>query len=291
MAETRCPSIRAIDLMYFPPAPPSPTVVQLEQHCHEAIRPVAEAAVEAGVEKVFVTQCKRLSCDRRYLCDDAQLDDVLRYTFPYPQQFIGIAGFNPMNIAASIHEAELGIAQHGFAGVYIHPGSFGVSLNDRRMYPLYLKAQEWGVPVILDVRQLPADVCDITAGSMLHVAEDFPGVMFVVAQSQWAAEELTRLVTECDNVYFCFDTASLLHSELRRFLSSETGRERSLWGSNGLPWKQCLQEIDRIGFDLPVREKLLRGNAVRLFRLNERPVREPQPFQPSESAFERVAAE
>jgi len=45
------------------------------------------------------------------------------------------------------------------------------------------------------------------------------------------------------------------------------GMDRCLWGTNGLPWKQNLEQVDGLGLKDDVKKKLLRGNAVELFRL------------------------
>jgi predicted TIM-barrel fold metal-dependent hydrolase len=274
----------AIDLMYFPPARRGDQI-----SCHEPVAAIVQVKKESGLGYVFITQCKRWSCDRRVYCDDASLDDILRYTAPHPEHFIGIAGYNPWEIGSSIHEAEIGIHQHGFCGVYVHPGSFGLTLSDRRMYPLYVKALEWHVPVVLDVRPLTSAEHLVRPAELEQVAGDFSGLGFVIAQPQWSGEEMLRLIENLANMYFCFDTPSLLAPEVRKFVNHPAGQTRCMWGSNGLPWKEALSEVARLGN--PNTRALLRHNAVRLFGIDHLRPRKAKRFVESERPLTRIVAE
>ena len=75
----------------------------------------------AGIGRVLVSQCKRWSCERQWMCVDTRLDDVVRYTAASPR-FIGLAGYNPFDIAESLREIELAVTTHAFRGVYMHAG-------------------------------------------------------------------------------------------------------------------------------------------------------------------------
>ena len=44
---------------------------------------------DAGVEKVFITQCKMWSYWRKWMYMDTKLEDVLKYTDKYPDRFVG----------------------------------------------------------------------------------------------------------------------------------------------------------------------------------------------------------
>ena len=279
----------AIDLMYFPPARPAGTLGTGAINCYESVEAVVTLKKECGVDSVFITPCKRWSCDRRIYCDHAQLDDILRYTAPYPEHFIGIAGYNPLEIASSTLEAEIGIRNHGFRGVYVHPGSFGITLGDRRMYPLYVKALERQVPVILDVRPLSPAEHVLRPAEVRQLAGDFSELSLVIAQPQWSSEEMLRLAENQPNVYFCFDTPSLLTPAVRSFINNPSGQSRCMWGSNGLPWKEALSEAARL--ESPTTQALLRDNAVELFGLDRRPQRKATPFLESEEPSARIAAE
>jgi predicted TIM-barrel fold metal-dependent hydrolase len=274
----------AIDVMYFPTE-----AKDLDERCQKSLATALSDLHDAGVDKVFITQCKRWNCDRHWLCEDAHLEEVLRYTLPYPQQFIGIGAYNPMDIAPSIHDAEVGIHQHGFRGVYVHPGSFGVSLSDRRMYPLFVKALDWRVPVILDLRRLNDNAPEIKASELRQVAGDFPDIAFVSAQGQWSSHQFRQLAEDNFNLSFCFDVAALLKPGIAEFATSALGQDRCIWGSNGFPWKQSIAEVNRLTG--AVGHKLLRDNAVRIFGLDRMPKRAPRQLKPVQTVTLRVVAE
>jgi predicted TIM-barrel fold metal-dependent hydrolase len=45
------------------------------------------------------------------------------------------------------------------------------------------------------------------------------------------------------------------------------GQDRAVWGTNGLPWKESLDQVDGLGLRPEARQKLIRDNARELFRL------------------------
>jgi predicted TIM-barrel fold metal-dependent hydrolase len=52
-----------------------------------------------------------------------------------------------------------------------------------------------------------------------------------------------------------------------QFINSRLGRDRCIWGTNGLPWKEDLKQLDDLGLKEDVKKKLLRDNAIELFKL------------------------
>jgi len=269
----------AIDVLYSPAMGGS-------EPCRESVEHVVQRMQDSGVEHVFITGCQEWACDRRIYCDDTFLDDVLRYTVSHPSQFIGLGTYNPLQIGPSVHEAETGVRQYGFRGIYVHPAGVGLALNDRRMYPLFVKALDWHVPVVIDMRQYPGEVLAISVEDMEQVASDFPEVPFVVSQCDWSREQLEHLIDVCPNVFFCFDSEKLTRDEIRQFAAS-LGRLHVMWGSNGQSWKQSLAEVTRLGLpDLP---SILYANAMRIFRLDQR--KRHQTHSPRLPRVTRIAAE
>jgi predicted TIM-barrel fold metal-dependent hydrolase len=55
-----------------------------------------------------------------------------------------------------------------------------------------------------------------------------------------------------------------------QFINSRMGRDRCVWGTNGLPWKESLTQIDELGLKPEVKQKLIRDNAVELFGIEVR---------------------
>ncbi|MGH9603026.1 MAG: amidohydrolase family protein [Terriglobales bacterium] len=227
---------------------------------------------EANVEKVFITQCKMWSYRRKWMYMDTQLEDVLQYTERYPDRFVGLAGYDPFRIRKSLAEIELAVNKHRFRGVYVHIYGFDIPLHDRKMYPLYAKCVELDVPVCMQVGHV-LEAMPSEGGRPIYldrIACDFPELKMVGAHTGWPwVEELISVCYKWDNVWFGVDAwmPKYLSPPILQFINSRLGRDRCLWGTNGLPWKENLRQLDEIGLSPETRRKLLRENALQLFKL------------------------
>jgi predicted TIM-barrel fold metal-dependent hydrolase len=226
----------------------------------------------AGVEKVFVCQTKMWSYRNKWMYMDTRLDEVTAYTEAHPDRFVGMAGYNPFRIKESLAEIERAVRDHGFRGVYVHIYGFDIPIHDAKMYPLYAKCAELGVPVSLQVGHVLEGMPSEHARPMYldRVACDFPELQLVGAHTGWPwVEELISVCYKWDNVYLGVDAwmPKYLKPEVVQFVNSRMGMDRALWGTNGLPWKENLDQVDALGLRPEAKRKLLRENAVQLFKL------------------------
>lgn len=280
--------VRAIDFMYYVATPEfigrwnkakeGELVCRMERALGGSLPsfPSLEAMLaamdEAGVEKVFITQCKMWSHRNHWMYMDTQLEEVLQYTRRYPDRFVGLAGYNPYRIAESLQEIERAVRQHGFRGVYVHIYGFDIPLHDRRMYPLYAKCVELDVPVSVQVGHV-LEGMPSEHGRPLYLDRilcDFPTLKVVGAHTGWPwVEELLSVCYKWDTVWIGIDAwmPKYLKPELVQFMNSRLGQDRVLWGTNGLPWKQSLEQLRALGLKPEVYGKVVRENAVELFRL------------------------
>jgi uncharacterized protein len=229
---------------------------------------------EAGVEKVFIVQCKMWSYRNKWMYMDTKLEDVLQYTEKYPERFVGLAGYDPFHIKESLADVEMAVSKHGFKGVYVHIYGFDIPLDDRKMYPLYAQCEGLDVPVSLQVGHvlegMPSEM-----GRPIYldrIACDFPKLKLIGAHTGWPwVDELLSVCTKWENVWFGIDAwmPKYLSPQIIQFINSRLGRDRCLWGTNGLPWKESLRQIDELGLKEGVKEKLVRENAIQLFKLRE----------------------
>ena len=235
----------AIDILYHPSSRTSPG--SCPPH------PPSEAQMDqAGIGQALVSQCKKWSCERQWMCVDTRLEDVLRYTESSPR-FIGLAGYNPFDIAESLREIELAVTAHTFRGVYLHADSFKLPLTDARVYPLFAKAAELAVPVLV---QLPA-TCNVLDHAA-RLASDFPDLSLVLAQPRPQFDDIAAIAALCENVFFALDPGALAHlKESWSALHSERDdpqlnffsgvfQERCMWGSNGMDWSDALRAADSL---------------------------------------------
>jgi predicted TIM-barrel fold metal-dependent hydrolase len=227
---------------------------------------------DANVDRVFITQTKMWSYRNRWMYMDTQLDEVKQYTERAPGRFCGLAGYNPFRISESLAEIELAVKKHGFKGVYVHIYGFDIPLNDAKMYPLYAKCVELDVPVSLQVGHVLEGMPSEHGRPMYldKVACDFPTLKIVGAHTGWPwVEELISMCYKWENLWFGIDAwmPKYLSKEILHFMDSRMGRERVLWGTNGLPWKKSLAQLQDLGLKDETIEKVTRDNAVELFRL------------------------
>jgi hypothetical protein len=58
--------------------------------------------------------------------------------------------------------------------------------------------------------------------------------------------------------------------EIIHYINSRMGQDRCLWGTNGLPWKESLDQWQDMGLKEATKKKLFHDNAVELFGLSQR---------------------
>ncbi len=281
--------VKAIDIMYYVAtrefierwtrAKEGELVCRMERAigglpAYDSIEEMIRQMDEAGVEKVFIAQCKMWSYWRKWMYMDTQLEEVLAYTQRYPDRFVGLAGYNPYRITESLREIERAVREYGFKGVYVHIYGFDIPLHDRKMYPLYAKCVELDIPVSLQVghvlEAMPSD-----CGRPIYldrIACDFPELRIIGAHTGWPwVEELISVCYKWENVWLGIDAwmPKYLPPALVQFINSRLGQDRCLWGTNGLPWKENLRQVEELGLKPEVKRKLLRENALRVFKLED----------------------
>lgn len=279
--------IRAIDFMYYVATPEfiakwtaakkGELICRMERAIgglpqYDSIEAMVAKMDEAGVEKVFITQCKMWSYWNKWMYMDTSLDEVTQYTTRYPDRFVGLAGYNPFRIKDSLKEIEVAVKEHHFRGVYVHIYGFDIPLNDPKMYPLYSKCVELDIPVSIQVGHVLEAMPSEHARPIFldRVACDFPDLKIIGAHTGWPwVEELISVCYKWDNVYFGVDAwmPKYLKPEIIQFVNNRMGQDRCLWGTNGLSWKESLEQLEKIGLREDAKRKLLRDNAAQLFKI------------------------
>lgn len=189
-----------------------------------------------------------------------------------PDRFIGAAGYNPFRIDDSLRRIEIAVREQGFSYVWFHPITFGLRPNDRRCYPLYAKCVELGIPVGLQVGH-SAEVLPSEVGRPYYaddVAMEFPTLKINLSHTGWPwVAELISMCWRHPNVYGDISAyfPKTLDPELVQFLNSSRGRNKIMFGTNGLDPVRCLREIDELPISDKSRERLLTVNALEFLGL------------------------
>ncbi len=231
-----------------------------------------ETMDEANVEKVFITQTKMWSTRNHWMYMDTQLSDVTQYLDHAPDRFCGLGGYNPFRISESLAEIEIGVKEHGFKGVYVHIYGFDIPFHHARMYPLYAKCVELDIPVSLQVGHVLEGMPSEHGRPMDldRVACDFPTLKIIGAHTGWPwVDELMSLCYKWENIYFGIDAwmPKYLNKDIVHFMDSRMGRDRVLWGTNGLDWKTSLDQLRGMDLKEETIQKITRTNVQELFKL------------------------
>jgi hypothetical protein len=186
---------------------------------------------------------------------------------------IGAASYNPFRIGESLAEIEDAVRNHGFRYVWFHPLSFGLAPNDRRCYPLYAKCAELDIAVGFQVGH-SAEVLPSDCGRPMladEVAIDFPGLRINLSHTGWPwIDEWCSMLWRHPNVYGDISAyfPRSLDERLLRFMNSSRGRDKVLFGTNGLGLRRCKEEFLELDIGEDTRRRVLYDNAVRFLKLD-----------------------
>ena len=227
---------------------------------------------EIGVEKVCMDQMTAWSYRENREWGHYSLEIMAEIIEKSKGRVIGGAGYNPFRIKESLEEIERAVKNYGFKYVWAHPITFGCAPNHKKMYPLYPKCIELGIPCCFQVGQsaepLPSEV-----GHPMYadeVALDFPQLTIVLTHTGWPwINEWMSMVWKHPNVYGNIGAyfPSSLDPSLVRFMDSVRGQDKVLWASNGFGLTRCKKEFIELPIKDETRMKVLRENALRVFKL------------------------
>jgi predicted TIM-barrel fold metal-dependent hydrolase len=161
-------------------------------------------------------------------------------------------------------------------GIKLMPGYQGYHANDRQMYPIYARAEEWQIPVLVHTgssifrgfRLRYANPLDLD-----DVAVDFPNLTIVMAHSGRGVwyDEAFFLARLRENVFM--EVAGLPPQKLLDYFPElERLADKVIFGSDFPGGPDIKKNIDAVRA-LPLRdetkEKILGGNAARILGLRD----------------------
>jgi hypothetical protein len=230
-----------------------------------------------GYDKIFIPAIRMWSNWDKKLIWNYTIDEVYEHIKDYPDRLIPVVGYNPYRIEESLEEMERGVKEYGAKYCYFHSLTFGVPLNDRRLYPCYAKCSELGIPVGMQTGHA-AELFPSWPGRPIYldeVALDFPGLTIIGSHTGWPwGNELVAMAWKHPNVY-CDCSAwmpkllSKMHPEMFTFMSFWAGQEKVLFGTNNMG----LTAFKKQFLDLPLSDEakrmIMRENAIKVFGLKD----------------------
>jgi predicted TIM-barrel fold metal-dependent hydrolase len=195
----------------------------------------------------------------------------------YPARFSGLAGVDPTRGMQGLRELEIAVKEYGFVGAHYYPHWFDVAPDAALMYPYYAKCCELDVPIMMQMgncliyqqdRRLPTIARPILLD---RVACDFPELKLIGIHLGYPwTDEMIAMAWKHPNVYLAGDAYAPKHWPASILQYANTfGQDKFLFGSDWpvIDPERAIREIDELGFRAGPKRKMLRDNALSLFKL------------------------
>ncbi|MBB3105026.1 amidohydrolase family protein [Azomonas macrocytogenes] len=190
-------------------------------------------------------------------------------------ELLGIAGVDPalQGIDAALAEVDRAIDRLGLAGIDLEPG-FGEPArhpDDALYFPLYEHLAQRGIPLFLMSGPTTPDPAFNDPGRLAKIARDFPQLRIVCYHGYWPnVQQLLGVAFRYENILAVPDMYLFLPGS-EAFVQAANGflSDQLLFGSSYpfRPIHQSIADFLGLGFHESVIDKLLYGNAARLFGL------------------------
>lgn len=236
---------------------------------------------DVGVEKMVI-----LGKDYGMLGDQQQSNltdgEVADFVKAHPDRFIGFTAAHPdRGEEKNLERIEKAVNDLGLKGIKINPHS-GFFPNDERLYPIYEKATELRIPVMVHMGvKAPVEGTRVKYCQPLYlddVAVDFPDMSLIIAHAGYPWVEETILVgLYAGNVFVDISTLNQLEEVMGcevviptlRKLTSSLGVHRVIFGSDGIfNLEKLIQAVRGADFLCDSdKEKILRKNAKEILKI------------------------
>jgi len=184
------------------------------------------------------------------------------------------ASLNPYIEGDLASRLEQLVLQQGFRGIKLYPVYQHHYTNDPRLYPLYARAQELGIPALVHTGSSAFKGARIKYGDPLHlddVAIDFPKLNLLMAHGgrPFWYEQAFWMARRHPNVYL--EISGLPGRKLLEYFPRlEEIAEKVVYGSDwpGNPYlRRNIEAIHDLPLGFEAKQLILGGNAARLLGL------------------------
>jgi len=227
---------------------------------------------EASVEKVLLSA---------FQLEGIQIvnnDQVGELCSKYPERFIMSCTVDPREGMKAYYEVEKCVKEYNCRCLRLEPyaygnGKVGLPPNDKLYYPLYAKCVELDIAVAIQIGHT-GPLMPSECGRPIYldeVALTFPELRILGTHlGQPWHEEMMILAWKFPNVYVETSARAPKYwpDSFIKFVKSY-GQDKVIWGTDYplLTFKRCIDEVEAYEFDTVIKSKLLRGNAIRAFKI------------------------
>lgn len=231
---------------------------------------------EAGIERAFLVATKA-GPKGHPSCYHLPYELIHHAIQAYPDRFFGLAGIDPTEGMNGVRQLEYAVKELGFVGAHSYPHWFEVAPDAARYYPFYAKCIELDIPVMHQVGQSMVYAPDRPTRSVGRpisfdgIACDLPELKLIGMHVgiPWT-DEMIAMAWKHKNVHIICDAHSPKYwpQNFVRYIDSY-GQDKVIFGSDFpvLQFKRTVDEVKELGLRPGPYRKLMRDNAVRLFKL------------------------
>ncbi len=202
-------------------------------------------------------------------------DEVAAIAAKYPGRFVACGAINPADLAGAFREIDRIVDEWRMPAVAMEPAFAPEPMraNDRRLYPIYARCADQGLPVILTLSAFTGpDVGYCLPVDVDQVAHDFPTLKLVIAHGCWPwVQPMLGVAFRRTNVYLSPDIYAINLPGRDDFaLAARTYLQDRFLFASGYPFAPvagALKAYRAMGFSDQVAEKIFRKNAAELLRL------------------------
>ena len=202
---------------------------------------------------------------------------IAQYCDAYPDRFSGLAGVDPTRGIQQLKELDHAVKELGFVGAHFYPHWFRMPPDSALCYPIYSRCEELGIPIMMQVGQNLIYQKDVRLPSVAkpilldQVAIDFPNLVLIGIHIgvPWT-DEMIAMAWKHENVYIGIDAYAPKHlpASLKHYMNSY-GSHKVMFGTDWpvIDPERAVSEIHEHALRPESLEKVMRGNAVKVFRL------------------------
>lgn len=230
----------------------------------------------AGTERAFLVAAK-VGVKHHPACYHVPYELVADAVQKYPARFCGLGGVDPTEGMHGVRALEHAVREYGFIGAHTYPHWFELAPDHARYYPFYAKCVELDIPIQMQVGQsmiYDASYPRRSTGRPITldaVACDFPELKIVGIHVgiPWA-DEMIAMAWKHANVYIGCDAhrPSYWPEAFIKYMNSY-GQDQVIFGTDFpvLPFERTRADFEAIALKPEVKRKVLRDNALRLYKL------------------------
>jgi predicted TIM-barrel fold metal-dependent hydrolase len=253
-----------------------------------------DSTIRRGVEVVdYIKMMDDAGIARSILCaarcgdlrikgsTELKYERVLEVCQQHPDRFSGAAGIDPTRGMQGLRDLERAVKEYGFVAAHWYPHWFAMPPDAPQIYPYYAKCCELDIPIMMQVgqnliyqkdRRLPTVAKPILLD---QVAIDFPELRLIGIHlgTPWV-DEMISMCWKHENVFMAGDAyAPKYWPPQAVHYANSYGQDKFMFGTD---WpvvdpRRAMKEVDEHKFRPAAKVKILRNNAIRIFRLKDAP--------------------